>query len=204
MNKKLKAFIIILIAIIVIFVVLILINVIRNNSILNKIYNSNEELEASLNNYYFESNSDLSEGETRNTMYKIYNNGDKYIIEDYYNDGLVTTEWADTSAPEYLTIDHTTGERTEEDAINFKDMYKRVFLSSYVSKEDSNEIIMSNLVTPIKVENNCYVIEENDNVIYVDVNTCKVSKIIFSEGNVTTTYKLKNNSVTEDEVVRPE
>ena len=115
MKKKIYIIVAAIIVIISILLIGMIFNVIRNNSIMQKTYESSKKLNNSIKNYYYEKKSELSEGETRTTTYKIYNYNDKYLIKEYYNDeGNITTEWIDKSIPEYVSINEKTGEKTQE------------------------------------------------------------------------------------------
>ena len=107
-------------------------NVIRNNSIMQKTYESSKKLNNSIKNYYYEKKSELSEGETRTTEYKIYNYENKYLIKEYYNeDGIITTEWVDKNIPEYLSINEKTKEEAQE--IKMKEFDKEaLFFKTFI------------------------------------------------------------------------
>ena len=89
MKSGMKILVTVIIVVIVILILGIIANVIRNNFIMKKLYESSNELKSSIKNYYYEKNSELSEGQTRTTTYKIYNYGDKYLIKEYYNDEVL-------------------------------------------------------------------------------------------------------------------
>ena len=115
MKKKIYIIVAAIIVIISILLIGMIFNVIRNNSIMQKTYESSKKLNNSIKNYYYEKKSELSEGETRTTTYKIYNYNDKYLIKEYYNeDGIITTEWVDKNIPEYLSINEKTKEEAQE------------------------------------------------------------------------------------------
>lgn len=71
MKKGIKIFLISIIIIVAIIIIAILSNVIRNNCILQKLYESSKNIKDSVKNYYYEKTSELLEGETRTTTYKI-------------------------------------------------------------------------------------------------------------------------------------
>lgn len=195
----------IIIAIIVILVLGIITNVIRNNIIMKKLYENSSELKTSIKNYYYEKKSELSEGETRTTEYKIYNYENKYLIKEYYNeDGIITTEWVDKNIPEYLSINEKTKEEAQEIKMKeFDKEYEEALFFKTLDTIGYGKILANNILKPIKIENNCYVIDYEDTTFYVNTNTGIISKVFYANNNVLCTYKLKNNSVIEDEVIKP-
>ena len=206
MKSGIKIIVTIIIAIIVILVLSLIANVIRNNIIMKKLYENSSELKTSIKNYYYEKNSELSEGETRTTTYKIYNYNDKYLIKEYYNDeGNVTTEWIDKSIPEYVSINEKTGEKTQEIKMKEYDKeYEEALFSTTIDTVGYGKILTANIFTPIKIEDNCYVINYDNTTFYVNTNMGIISKVFYENGNVSCTYKLKNNAVIENEVIKPE
>ena len=66
------------------------------------------------------------------------------------------------------------------------------------------KIKLKEIFIPIKIEDNCYVINYDNTTFYVNTNTGIISKVFYGNGNVSCTYKLKNNSVIENEVIKPE
>lgn len=115
MKTRMKILVTVFIVVIAILILGIIANVIRNNFIMKRLYESSNELKSSIKNYYYEKKSELSEGQTRTTTYKIYNYGDKYLIKEYYNDeGIITTEWIDKSIPEYISINEKTGKKLKK------------------------------------------------------------------------------------------
>ncbi len=205
MKKKIYIIVATIIIIISILLIGMIFNVIRNNSIMKKTYESSKELNNSIKNYYYEKKSELSEGETRTTEYKIYNYENKYLIKEYYNeDGIITTEWVDKNIPEYLSINEKTKEETQE--IKMKDFDKEYEEALFFKTLDTigyGKILVNNILKPIKIENNCYVIDYEDTTFYVNTNTGIISKVFYANNNVLCTYKLKNNSVIEEEVIKP-
>ena len=177
-----------------------------NNIIMKKLYENSSELKTSIKNYYYEKKSELSEGETRTTTYKIYNYNDKYLIKEYYNDeGNITTEWIDKSIPEYVSINEKTGEKTQEIKMKEYDKeYEEALFSTTIDTVGYGKILTANIFIPIKIEDNCYVINYDNTTFYVNTNTGIISKVFYGNGNVSCTYKLKNNSVIENEVIKPE
>lgn len=206
MKNGMKIIVTIIIAIIVILVLGIIANVIRNNIIMKKLYENSSELKTSIKNYYYEKKSELSEGETRTTTYKIYNYNDKYLIKEYYNDeGNITTEWIDKSIPEYISMNEETGEKNQEIKMKeFDKEYEEVLFSTTIDKVGYGKILTANILTPIRTEDNCYVINYDDTTFYINKNTGTISRAFYGNGNVSCTYKLKNNSVIENEVIKPE
>ena len=206
MKTRMKILVTVIIVVIAIFILGIIVNVIRNNLIMKKLYESSSELKTSIKNYYYEKNSELSEGETRTTTYKIYNYNDKYLIKEYYNDeGNVTTEWIDKSIPEYVSINEKTGEKTQEIKMKEYDKeYEEALFSTTIDTVGYGKILTANIFTPIKIEDNCYVINYDNTTFYVNTNMGIISKVFYENGNVSCTYKLKNNSVIENEVIKPE
>ena len=205
MKSGMKIIVTIIIAIIVILVLGIITNVIRNNIIMKKLYENSSELKTSIKNYYYEKKSELSEGETRTTTYKIYNYNDKYLIKEYYNeDGIITTEWVDKNIPEYLSINEKTKEEAQEIKMKeFDKEYEEALFFKTLDTIGYGKILANNILKPIKIENNCYVIDYEDTTFYVNTNTGIISKVFYANNNVLCTYKLKNNSVIEDEVIKP-
>ena len=205
MKSGMKILVTVIIVVIVILILGIIANVIRNNFIMKKLYESSNELKSSIKNYYYE-NSELSEGQTRTTTYKIYNYGDKYLIKEYYNDeGIITTEWIDKSIPEYISINEKTGEITQEIKMKeFDKEYEEALFATTIDKTGYGKILTANILKPIKIENNCYVINYDNTTFYVNTNTGIISKVFYGNGNVSCTYKLKNDSVIENEVIKPE
>ena len=206
MKTRMKILVTVIIVVIAIFILGIIVNVIRNNLIMKKLYESSSELKTSIKNYYYEKNSELSEGETRTTTYKIYNYNDKYLIKEYYNDeGNVTTEWIDKSIPEYVSINEKTGEKTQEIKMKEYDKeYEEALFSTTIDTVGYGKILTANIFTPIKIEDNCYVINYDNTTFYVNTNMGIISKVFYENGNVSCTYKLKNNAVIENEVIKPE
>lgn len=206
MKKKIYIIVAAIIVIISILLIGMIFNVIRNNSIMQKTYESSKKLNNSIKNYYYEKKSELSEGETRTTTYKIYNYNDKYLIKEYYNDeGNITTEWIDKSIPEYVSINEKTGEKTQEIKMKEYDKeYEEALFSTTIDTVGYGKILTANIFTPIKIEDNCYVINYDNTTFYVNTNTGIISKVFYGNGNVSCTYKLKNNSVIENEVIKPE
>ena len=205
MKKKIYIIVAAIIVIISILLIGMIFNVIRNNSIMQKTYESSKKLNNSIKNYYYEKKSELSEGETRTTTYKIYNYNDKYLIKEYYNDeGNITTEWIDKSIPEYVSINEKTGEKTQEIKMKEYDKeYEEALFSTTIDTVGYGKILTANIFIPIKIEDNCYVINYDNTTFYVNTNTGIISKVFYGNGNVSCTYKLKNNSVIEDEVIKP-
>ena len=206
MKKKIYIIVAAIIVIISILLIGMIFNVIRNNSIMQKTYESSKKLNNSIKNYYYEKKSELSEGETRTTTYKIYNYNDKYLIKEYYNDeGNITTEWIDKSIPEYVSINEKTGEKTQEIKMKeFDKEYEEALFSTTIDTVGYGKILTANIFIPIKIEDNCYVINYDNTTFYVNTNTGIISKVFYGNGNVSCTYKLKNNSVIENEVIKPE
>lgn len=206
MKKKIYIIVAAIIVIISILLIGMIFNVIRNNSIMQKTYESSKKLNNSIKNYYYEKKSELSEGETRTTTYKIYNYNDKYLIKEYYNDeGNITTEWIDKSIPEYVSINEKTGEKTQEIKMKEYDKeYEEALFSTTIDTVGYGKILTANIFIPIKIEDNCYVINYDNTTFYVNTNTGIISKVFYGNGNVSCTYKLKNNSVIENEVIKPE
>lgn len=206
MKTRMKILVTVIIVVIAIFILGIIVNVIRNNLIMKKLYESSSELKTSIKNYYYEKNSELSEGETRTTTYKIYNYNDKYLIKEYYNDeGNITTEWIDKSIPEYVSINEKTGEKTQEIKMKEYDKeYEEALFSTTIDTVGYGKILTANIFTPIKIEDNCYVINYDNTTFYVNTNMGIISKVFYENGNVSCTYKLKNNAVIENEVIKPE
>ena len=204
MKTRMKILVTVIIVVIAIFILGIIVNVIRNNLIMKKLYETSSELKTSIKNYYYEKNSELSEGETRTTTYKIYNYNDKYLIKEYYNDeGNVTTEWIDKSIPEYVSINEKTGEKTQEIKMKeFDEEYEEALFATTIDTVGYGKILTANIFTPIKIEDDCYVINYDDTTFYINKNTGTISKAFY--GNVSCTYKLKNNAVIENEVIKPE
>ena len=205
MKSGMKILVTVIIVVIAILILGIIANVIRNNFIMKKLYESSNELKASIKNYYYEKNSELSEGQTRTTTYKIYNYEDKYLIKEYYNDeGIITTEWINKSVPEYISINEKTGEKTQEIKMKeFEKEYEEALFFKTLDTIGYGKILANNILKPIKIENNCYVIDYEDTTFYVNTNTGIISKVFYANNNVLCTYKLKNNSVIEDEVIKP-
>ena len=139
-------------------------------------------------------------------MIKIYNYGDKYLIKEYYNDeGIITTEWIDKSIPEYISVNEKTGEENQEIKMKeFDKEYEEALFATTINTIGYGKILTANIFNPIKIENNCYVINYDDTTFYVNTNTGIISKVFYGKGNITCTYKLKNNSVAESEVIKPE
>lgn len=206
MKTRMKILVTVIIVVIAILILGIIANVIRNNFIMKRLYESSNELKSSIKNYYYEKNSELSEGQTRTTTYKIYNYGDKYLIKEYYNDeGIITTEWIDKSIPEYISINEKTGEKTQEIKMKeFDKEYEEALFATTIDTVGYGKILTANILKPIKIENNCYVINYDNTTFYVNANTGIISKVFYENGNVSCTYKLKNNSVIENEVIKPE
>ncbi len=206
MKKKIYIIVAAIIVIISILLIGMIFNVIRNNSIMQKTYESSKKLNNSIKNYYYEKKSELSEGETRTTTYKIYNYNDKYLIKEYYNDeGNITTEWIDKSIPEYVSINEKTGEKTQEIKMKEYDKeYEEALFSTTIDTVGYGKILTANIFTPIKIEDNCYVINYDNTTFYVNTNTGIISKVFYENSNVYCTYKLKNNAVIENEVIKPE
>ena len=206
MKKKIYIIVAAIIVIISILLIGMIFNVIRNNSIMQKTYESSKKLNNSIKNYYYEKKSELSEGETRTTEYKIYNYENKYLIKEYYNDeGNITTEWIDKSIPEYVSINEKTGEKTQEIKMKEYDKeYEEALFSTTIDTVGYGKILTANIFIPIKIEDNCYVINYDNTTFYVNTNTGIISKVFYGNGNVSCTYKLKNNSVIENEVIKPE
>ena len=206
MKTRMKILVTFIIVVIAIFILGIIVNVIRNNLIMKKLYENSSELKTSIKNYYYEKNSELSEGETRTTTYKIYNYNDKYLIKEYYNDeGNITTEWIDKSIPEYVSINEKTGEKTQEIKMKeFEKEYEEALFATTIDTVGYGKILTANILKPIKIEDNCYVINYDDTTFYVNINTGIISKVFYGNGNVSCTYKLKNDSVIENEVIKPE
>lgn len=206
MKKKIYIIVAAIIVIISILLIGMIFNVIRNNSIMQKTYESSKKLNNSIKNYYYEKKSELSEGETRTTTYKIYNYNDKYLIKEYYNDeGNITTEWIDKSIPEYVSINEKTGEKTQEIKMKEYDKeYEEALFSTTIDTVGYGKILTANIFTPIKIEDNCYVINYDNTTFYVNTNMGIISKVFYENGNVSCTYKLKNNAVIENEVIKPE
>lgn len=204
MKTRMKILVTFIIVVIAIFILGIIVNVIRNNLIMKKLYENSSELKTSIKNYYYEKNSELSEGETRTTTYKIYNYNDKYLIKEYYNDeGNITTEWIDKSIPEYVSINEKTGEKTQEIKMKeFDEEYEEALFATTIDTVGYGKILTANIFTPIKIEDNCYVINYDDTTFYINKNTGIISKAFYR--NVSCTYKLKNNAVIENEVIKPE
>lgn len=205
MKKGIKIFLISTIIIVAIIIIVILSNVIRNNCILQKLYESSNNIKDSVKNYYYEKTSELLEGETRTTTYKIYNYDNKYLIKEYYNDeGVVTTEWVDKNIPEQISIDERSKEESQEIKMKeFDKEYEEALFASTIEDIGYSNVLTSNIFKPISVENNCYVIHVKNTTMYVNMNTGIISKVFYGDGNITYTYKLKNNAVTESEVIKP-
>lgn len=205
MKEGIKIFLISIIIIVAIIIIAILSNVIRNNCILQKLYESSKNIKDSVKNYYYEKTSELLEGETRTTTYKIYNYDNKYLIKEYYNDeGVVTTEWVDKNIPEQISIDERSKEESQEIKMKeFDKEYEEALFASTIEDIGYSNVLTSNIFKPISVENNCYVIHVKDTTMYVNMNTGIISKVFYGDGNITCTYKLKNNAVTESEVIKP-
>ena len=193
MKKGIKIFLISIIIIVAIIIIAILSNVIRNNCILQKLYESSKNIKDSVKNYYYEKTSELLEGETRTTTYKIYNYDNKYLIKEYYNDeGVVTTEWVDKNIPEQISIDERSKEESQEIKMKeFDKEYEEALFASTIEDIGYSNVLTSNIFKPISVENNCYVIHVKDTTMYVNMNTGIISKVFYGDGNITCTYKLK-------------
>ncbi len=206
MKTRIKILVTVIIVVIAILILGIIANVIRNNFIMKRLYESSNQLKSSIKNYYYEKKSELSEGQTRTTEYKIYNYGDKYLIKEYYNDeGIITTEWIDKSIPEYISVNEKTGEENQEIKMKeFDKEYEEALFATTINTIGYGKILTANIFNPIKIENNCYVINYDDTTFYVNTNTGIISKVFYGKGNITCTYKLKNNSVAESEVIKPE
>ena len=206
MKGKVKILVTVILVLIIILIIGIIANIIRNSLIMKKLYEGSNELKASINNYYYEKKAELSEGETRTIKYKIYNYEDKYLIKEYYNDeGIVTTEWVDKSIPEYISIDEKTKESTQEIKMqDFDKEYEEALFSSIIEKTGYGKILVDNILKPIKIEDNSYVINYDNITLYVNTNSGVISKVFYGDSNLLCTYKLKNNSVIEDEVIKPE
>lgn len=206
MKSGMKILVTVIIVVIAILILGIIANVIRNNFIMKKLYESSNELKSSIKNYYYEKNSELSEGQTRTTTYKIYNYEDKYLIKEYYNDeGIITTEWINKSVPEYISINEKTGEKTQEIKMKeFEKEYEEALFATTIDTVGYGKILTANILKSIKIEDNCYVINYDDTTFYVNINTGIISKVFYGNGNVSCTYKLKNDSVIENEVIKPE
>lgn len=206
MKNRMKMLLTGIIVVIAILILGIIANVIRNNFIMKRLYESSNELKSSIKNYYYEKKSELSEGQTRTTAYKIYNYGDKYLIKEYYNDeGIITTEWIDKSIPEYISMNEETKEKNQEIKMKeFDKEYEEALFSTTIDKVGYGKILTANILTPIRTEDNCYVINYDDTTFYINKNTGTISRVFYGNGNVSCTYKLKNNSVIENEVKKPE
>ena len=82
--------------------------------------------------------------------------------------------------------------------------YEEALFATTIDTVGYGKILTANILKPIKIEDNCYVINYDDTTFYVNINTGIISKVFYGNGNVSCTYKLKNDSVIENEVIKPE
>lgn len=86
----------------------------------------------------------------------------------------------------------------------FDKEYEEALFATTIDTVGYGKILTANILKPIKIENNCYVISYDNTTFYVNTNTGIISKVFYENGNISCTYKLKNNSVIENEVIKPE
>ena len=82
--------------------------------------------------------------------------------------------------------------------------YEEALFSTTIDTVGYGKILTANIFIPIKIEDNCYVINYDNTTFYVNTNTGIISKVFYENSNVYCTYKLKNNAVIENEVIKPE
>ncbi len=197
MKKKILTIIII---IIVILIALFLINLGRNYFILRKICDSNTDFKMTLNNYYYEENTEYAStlSPTQNILY-AYNG--TYLLKIYDDGNPYVTNWYNSSTDESVSFDENGS--VDNDLTNLTEYYKNVLLNGF---EDDNTVISSilsqNLFTPFSVKDNCYIINFNDSTVSINTNTCLIEKRV--SGNTTKTYEIEKDSVTNEDVQKPD
>lgn len=175
-----------------------LINLFINYSILNKICKSNEEFKRSINNYYYVHNQEYSQGVFENIKTEIYYHDGIYLSKTYTDDKFYVMSWFDSNTNETYGID-STGNETSDVYTGFTEDYKNILLNG---KEESNKVISAilwqNLFTNFGSNDEYYVIKYNDSSIYIDKETNLINKFI--SGDVTSTFDIKLDSVTSEDV----
>lgn len=213
-----KKFLKIIVLIIVILAVLLVINTIRNYTILKKIYNLNKELEASLENWYYECTIDNTNAINRTSKSVVYNYGNIYVSKEYANDVLLSTTWINTDTGESLQLIYDSygnfADYVENDAdsTSYNTSYQVALLSSLIDGNSENayaKILMQNLFNPIKKENGCYAFNWNNTInatVYVDSDTGIIRKEKVHNGISSNSCELvlKNNATLQTEVEKPE
>ncbi len=197
MKKKI---LIIIVIIIVILIALFLINLGRNYFILRKICDSNTDFKTTLNNYYYEENTEYASAlsPTQDILY-AYNG--IYLLKTYDDGNPYVTSWYDSSTNESVSFDETG--LIDNNLTNFAEYYKNVLLNGF---EDDGTVIGSilsqNLFTPFSVKDGCYVINFNDSTVSINTKTYLIEKKV--SGDTTKTYKIEKDSVTSEDVPKPD
>ena len=195
----------IVIIVVIILIVLFLVNLCRNYSILNGIYDSNKNFKNSVKNYHIVKNYDLNMEITKTIKEDVYFNEGIYLVKTYMNEEIYNIGWCNTNTNESISVDKTleNSKESESNTDFYKERYYEKDLLLYENEKNSeitSQILMKNIFKPITIKDGCYVIEANNSIIYVDKETKLVKKYI--QGDTTVTLSVEEGTVTADDIAK--
>ncbi len=191
-----KNIILIIVVICAILIILLGANLIRNYTIISKICEAEEDVKNSLNNYYYEETTRYNT-EEETTKSEIYVLDGIYDWNFYIDENLEGTLYINSNTGEVIKSEETLNEEFE-----IEELYQNMLLTSDVSKDDLIKLILlENIYKPLKKEENQYVINLDDFVVYVDAETNLVTK--WTSENVTKTFAYEKDVVTAEDVEEP-
>lgn len=195
--KKFIKFVIILIVIVMLMV---LCNTIRNIYIINKIKNNSNQYFSDMKSYKGKveayTNFDKNSEDKSLDVQEFYYKDNIYLIRQYTNNQLISTEWKNANTGEQVS-------NYSED-MQEKFIYTDIMKVDFIIKEEfANSNLKLFLFNFIKTDEENYIIQGRLADFYYNKNNGILSKFYVDDGRYDV-YTIEKNSVTDDEVVKPE
>lgn len=189
--------------ILIILVILIAVNLIRNYSILKEIQESNQGFLADLNNYSFTEKIPFGSENVNLVTEEVLMKDNIYLEKIYFDDTLHLTVWFDKNTGETISVDEEGNLSSTDINSDFVSTYEFAILDSYSEENYFSKIMMSHIISPILLEDNCYVINHNNYEIKINKDTKLIEECCDENGKVIYQYELEKNTVTDDMVAKP-
>lgn len=189
--------------ILIILVILIAVNLIRNYSILKEIQESNQDFLADLNNYSFTEKIPFGSENVNLVTEEVLMKDYTYLEKIYFDDTLHLTVWFDKNTGETISVDEEGNFSSTDINLDFVSTYEFAILDSYSEDNYFSKIMLSHIISPILLEDNCYVINHNNYNIKINKDTKLIEECCDENGKVIYQYKLEKNTVTDDMVAKP-
>lgn len=209
MKKVLKKILFIVLLILFIVVILFGINLFRNNYILNKIVQAYENDYSNKTNYY----------EKSDLKYTFIGNGNWNVINEIWvKDGIYLLKYTnqligdDTGKVEYTYwYNSVTGDEIivdSEGKLSQEPKPKIEEFQTYIMRingEGKKVYLAQNMFRPITIENGYYKIKQNNENYYllVNIETNIIEKRINSENEVVWECNRTNDSVSDEDIIKP-